>query len=106
VLPKGMTLHDWTGELSDFLDTAALINGLDLVISVDTVVAHLSGALGKPTWLLNRFDTCWRWLLGRADSPWYESLRLFRQGEMGNWASVVEEVKRELQVLGESRYSE
>jgi tetratricopeptide (TPR) repeat protein len=96
VPPEAMILHDWTDELLDFLDTAALIDGLDLVISVDTAVAHLAGALGKPVWVLNRSNTCWRWLLDRTDSPWYPSLRLFRQHEMGNWSSVIEEVRREL----------
>jgi len=57
-----MQLHDFTEDLHDFADTAALIHNLDLVISVDTAVVHLAGALGKPVWLLNRFDTCWRWL--------------------------------------------
>jgi tetratricopeptide (TPR) repeat protein len=94
--PEAMILHDWTDELLDFCDTSALIVGLDLVISVDTAVAHLAGALGKPVWVLNRSNTCWRWLLDRTDSPWYPSLRLFRQREMGNWSSVVEEVRREL----------
>jgi len=74
----GSAVHDWTEELNDFADTAALIEALDLVISVDTAVVHLAGALGKPVWLLNRFDTCWRWLLGRDDSPWYPTLRQFR----------------------------
>ncbi len=74
----------------DFADTAALIMNLDLVISVDTAVAHLAGALGKPVWLLNRFNSCWRWLTGRDDSPWYPgTLRLFNQNEMGNWDEVV-----------------
>lgn len=67
--PHGMMLHDFTAELHDFADTATLVECLDLVISVDTAVAHLAGALGKPTWLLNRFDTCWRWLLYRTTAP-------------------------------------
>ncbi|HWK47915.1 MAG TPA: tetratricopeptide repeat-containing glycosyltransferase family protein [Stellaceae bacterium] len=92
-LPTGMSLHDWTHELHDFADTAALIEGLDLVIGVDTAVIHLAGALGKPIWLLNRFDTCWRWLLGRDDSPWYPSLRQFRQPRMGDWTSVLADVR-------------
>jgi Flp pilus assembly protein TadD len=91
--PGGMVLHDFTGELTDFADTAALIDALDLVISVDTSVAHLAGALGKPVWLLNRFDTCWRWLEGRDDSPWYPTLRQFRQKAPGDWAGVMAEVK-------------
>jgi len=87
--PHGLMLHDFTTELHDFEDTAALIVNLDLVISVDTAVAHLAGALGKPVWLLNRFDTCWRWLLNRDDSPWYPTLRQFRQPNLGDWDSAV-----------------
>ncbi len=87
--PAGMTLIDHTAELEDFADTAALIDALDLVISVDTSVAHLAGAMGKPVWLLNRYDTCWRWLLNRADSPWYPTVRLFRQPAPGDWDSVM-----------------
>ena len=82
-------MRDWTAELGDFAETAALIEALDLVIGVDTAVVHLAGALGKPVWLLNRFDTCWRWLLGRDDSPWYPTLRQFRQPRAGDWQSVV-----------------
>ena len=67
--PDRMTLHDYTGDLKSFADTAALIENLDLVISVDTSTGHLAGAMGKPVWLLNRFDTCWRWFLERDDSP-------------------------------------
>jgi hypothetical protein len=94
-----MALTDLTSELNDFADTAALIEALDLVISVDTSVAHLAGALGKPVWLLNRFDTCWRWLLEREDSPWYPSMRLFRQPAPGNWTNVIGAVRAALQQL-------
>jgi len=94
--PPGLTLHDFTADLGDFADTAALIETLDLVISVDTSVAHLAGALGKPVWLLNRHDTCWRWLLGRDDSPWYPTLRQFRQPSPGDWASVMVVVRTAL----------
>jgi tetratricopeptide (TPR) repeat protein len=87
--PTSMVLHDWTDELSDFSDTAALMAALDLVISVDTAAVHLAGALGRPVWLLNRFDTCWRWMLGRDDSPWYPTLRQFRQPSPGDWDSPV-----------------
>ena len=73
-------------------DTAALVCALDLVISVDTAVAHLAGALGRPVWLLNRFDNDWRWLLGRDDSPWYRTLRQFRQSAPGEWAEVIARV--------------
>jgi tetratricopeptide (TPR) repeat protein len=92
----GPFIHDLTECLHDFSDTAALIDNLDLIISVDTSTAHLAAAMGKDVWLLNRFDTCWRWLLGREDSPWYPTIRLFRQTEMGNWQTVVENVRQKL----------
>ena len=82
----------WGQELKDFADTAALIEHLDLVISVDSAVAHLAGALGKPVWLMNRYASCWRWLLERTDSPWYPSMRLFRQQTLGDWAGVLQDV--------------
>jgi tetratricopeptide (TPR) repeat protein len=91
--------------LEDFADTAALIDNLDLVICVDTSVAHVAGALGKPVWILNRHDGCWRWLRERGDSPWYPTARLFRQPTLGDWASVVEQVKRELRELVASKGS-
>jgi Flp pilus assembly protein TadD len=91
-----LPLTDWTGELDDLADTAALIAGLDLVITVDTAVVHLAGALGVPVWLLNRFDTCWRWMLGRQDSPWYPTLRIFRQPAPGDWGGVLAAVRTAL----------
>ena len=94
--PPGLFVHDFTAELADFADTAALIEALDLVISVDTAVVHLAGALGKPVWLLNRFDSCWRWLLDRDDSPWYPTLRQFRQTVPGDWDRVLHRVSMEL----------
>jgi ADP-heptose:LPS heptosyltransferase len=66
-----------------------LVSNLDLVISVDTAVVHLAAALGKPVWLLDRSDPCWRWLRGRQDSPWYPSLRIFRQSAPGDWDGVI-----------------
>ena len=90
-------LIDWMADCHDFADTAALIMNLDLVISVDTAVAHLAGALGKQVWLLNRFNSCWRWLAQRDDSPWYPgTLRLFHQKEMGNWDEVILRVRAAL----------
>jgi tetratricopeptide (TPR) repeat protein len=94
--PPGMELIDWTEELNDFADTAALIANLDLVIAVDTAVAHLAGAMGKPVWLLVPFPPDWRWLLDRADSPWYPTMRLFRQETPGDWDSVIRRVAAEL----------
>jgi Flp pilus assembly protein TadD len=85
-------LIDVTGRLTDFADTAALLGALDLVITVDTAVAHLAGALGKPVWLLSRFDACWRWPRNRDDTPWYPTMRLFRQTSPGDWAGVMRRV--------------
>ena len=79
-------------DVEDFADTAAIIANLDLVISVDTSVAHLAGAMGAPVWLLDRFDTDWRWLLNRTDSPWYPSMRIFRQRSFADWGSVIPSV--------------
>ncbi len=95
----GPPIIDPTAELKDFADTAALIAGLDLVITCDTAVAHLAGGLGKPVWILNRFDACWRWLIGRDDSPWYPSARLFTQTAPGDWGEVVRRVTGELTAL-------
>ena len=83
-------------ELRDFSETAALVSALDLVISVDTSVAHLAGALGKPVWILLPFAPDWRWLLDREDSPWYPTARLFRQPRIGDWDSVIAGVRQEL----------
>ena len=83
--------------LADFADTAARMDSLDLVISVDTSVAHLSGALGRPTWILLPNTPDYRWLLKRDDSPWYPSVRLFRQDERRDYASVLDRVRELLQ---------
>jgi tetratricopeptide (TPR) repeat protein len=94
---------DWTNDLTDFADTAALVENLDLVISVDTSTAHLAGALNKPVWILNRLDTCWRWMLEREDTPWYPSARLFRQPSLGDWDSVIDSVTHALAALAAAR---
>jgi tetratricopeptide (TPR) repeat protein len=86
----GETLGNWD-------DTAALVKSLDLIVAVDTSMAHLAGALGKPVWILNRYAGCWRWLRDRSDSPWYPTARLFKQRTSGDWAGVVAEVKAALQ---------
>lgn len=95
--PKGMTLIDLTAELKDFADTAALLNNLDLVVTVDTAVAHLAGAMGKPVWTLLTFAPDWRWLLKRRDCPWYPTMQLFRQERPGDWAGTVARVAGALQ---------
>jgi Flp pilus assembly protein TadD len=85
-------LEDWSGLLNDFAQTAGLMANLDLVISVDTAPAHLAAAMGKPVWLLIPFPPDWRWLLDRDDSPWYPTMRLFRQPTPGDWATPIESV--------------
>jgi Flp pilus assembly protein TadD len=97
--PPGLVLHDIAPDLNDFADTAAAIAALDLVITVDTSVAHVAGALGKPVWILLTHVPDWRWLIGRDDSPWYPSARLFRQPAPGAWTPVIERVAEELSIL-------
>jgi tetratricopeptide (TPR) repeat protein len=98
----GPPIADHAADLRDFSDTAALIENLDLVIAVDTSTAHLAGALGKPLWILNRYDTCWRWMLERADSPWYPAARLFRQPSLGDWPAVMRELRQALMAFAAS----
>jgi Flp pilus assembly protein TadD len=86
--PAGMKIVDFTDELKDWADTAALMGTLDLIVTVDTAIAHLAGALGLPVWMMVPFDPDWRWLLARSDSPWYPTMRLFRQPERRKWAAV------------------
>jgi len=95
--PIGMRLIDYTNDFKDFSDTAAFIQNLDLVITVDTAVAHLAGALGKPVWTMLPFVPDWRWFLEREDSPWYPTMRLFRQPSLGDWESVIEMILKELE---------
>jgi len=105
--PDGRALDGETGAavrhigvgFRDFADTAAVIQGLDLVVTVDSAVAHLAGAMGKPVWLLLPFAPDWRWMLHRRDSPWYPSMRLFRQPAPGGWDVVVDAVVRALRRL-------
>jgi len=91
-LRDSLGVLDLSGELQDFADTAALCECLDMVISVDTSVAHLCAALGKPTWILLPFTPDWRWLLDRTDTPWYASAKLYRQNRTGDWGEVLERV--------------
>jgi tetratricopeptide (TPR) repeat protein len=98
-MPIDMNLVDLSGSLNDFADTAAALANLDLVITVDTAVAHLAGALGKPVWILLTRNPDWRWLLDREDSPWYPTARLFRQHVAGDWSAVIDRIHNELQQL-------
>jgi tetratricopeptide (TPR) repeat protein len=92
-------LINYTKDLKSFDDTAALIANLDLVIAVDTSTMHLAAGMGKEVWLLNRFDTCYRWFLDRTDSPWYPTVTIFRQPRMGDWDSVIQQVKEKLNAI-------
>ena len=96
-------IHDLHDRLGDFADTAAIVRHLDLVISVDTSVAHLAGGLGHPVWVMLPFSADWRWLLKRKDSPWYPAMRLFRQPKPGDWETVVSEVVQQLTEISAQR---
>jgi hypothetical protein len=98
VLAENPWIFQFGHALGDFSDTAALCECMDLVISVDTSVAHLSGALGLKTWVLLAFNADWRWLIDREDSPWYRTARLFRQKSPGDWHGVFERVASALRV--------
>jgi len=102
-LDPSMKLIDWTAELTDLADTAGLIANLDLVISVDSAVAHLAGAMGVPVWLLLPKAPDWRWLLDREDSPWYPTMRLFRQETLGDWTKPVNRMAGAIAALAAAR---
>ena len=95
--PATIFEQDLGSQISDFADTAAIIENLDLVISVDTAVVHLAGALGKKVWTLLPHAPDWRWMIDREDSPWYSSMHLFRQPSPGDWESVFKEVTERLE---------
>ncbi|MBB2204944.1 glycosyltransferase family protein [Gluconacetobacter takamatsuzukensis] len=97
--PGGMRVIDHTALLRDFDDTAALVSALDVIVAVDTSTAHLAAGLGKPTLMLSRFDQCWRWLSRRADSPWYDTLRIYRQATPFDWSDPIRRVCADLQKL-------
>jgi tetratricopeptide (TPR) repeat protein len=99
-LPQAPWINDLSRKIQGFEDTAAIVAALDVVITVDTSVAHLAGALGAKTWLLLGFAPDWRWLLGRSGSPWYPSVQIFRQPALGDWDSVIAAVRKQLADLG------
>jgi Flp pilus assembly protein TadD len=98
--PAGLTLFDPMAEVADFADTAAIVANLDLVIGVDTSVVHLAGAMGKPVFLLDRYDHDWRWLSGRSDTAWYPAMRIFRQTRIGDWGPVLRHAAAALAEMG------
>ena len=99
--PQGMKIETLGAEYEngDFLETAAVVMALDLVVSVDTAIAHLAGALGRPVWVALPYISDWRWLLDRSDSPWYPTMRLFRSRAWGGWSGVFSDVEKELRAL-------
>jgi ADP-heptose:LPS heptosyltransferase len=97
LLASRADVRHFGGELADFADTAALVELMDVVVTVDTSVAHLAGAMGKAVWILLPFNPDWRWLLDREDSVWYPSARLFRQPAIGDWASAIRRLCEELE---------
>jgi hypothetical protein len=101
--PAGMKLIDYSAELTDYLQTAALAANLDLVISVDTSVLHVAGALARPVWALVSWIPDWKWMLDREDSPWYPTARLFRQPAYRDWETPIRRVAEELRQLVAAR---
>jgi len=97
--PLGLELVDLGPRLNDLADTAAVMSLMDLIITTDTVAPHLAGALGRPVWTLLQRMPDWRWLLGRPDSPWYPTMRLFRQESLGDWDGVIAKVVEALMPL-------
>jgi len=90
--PPGLDVEDPMPGVRDFADTVAIVAGLDLVVSVDTAMVHLAGAMGKPVFMLDRYDNCWRWLSGRADTPWYPSMTIFRQDHPNDWVAPMKRI--------------
>jgi len=102
LLARSLDVRSFGSSLVDFQETAALIACMDLVISVDTSIAHLAGAMGKPVWILLASPPDWRWLLERKDSPWYPSVQLYRQAHRGDWPSVIADVATDLMGLSQA----
>lgn len=100
--PPGMLLNDMTDHIRDFEDTAAFLMNLDLIITIDSAVAHLAGALGRPVWVMLPFAPDWRWMLERADSPWYPGMRLFRQSKPGDWEGLFANVADALRKVAQT----
>ena len=105
LLPADITITSFDKDFDEshgrFMDTAALIMNLDLVIAVDTAVAHLAGAMGKPVWLVVPYNADWRWMMNRSDSPWYPKMKIFRQAKPGDWSNVAQEMDKGAKVAGE-----
>src|SRR5208282_5160618 len=109
-LPRGMRVEtlgeDFDSGSDAFVDTAAAMMGLDLIVTCDTSIAHLAGALGRPVWVALKKDAEWRWLRDRDDSPWYPTMRLFRQKQRGVWSNVFADMAERLASLAQNRSAE
>ena len=103
--PAGLNITDWTEELHDFSDTAALAANMDLIISVDTSISHLAGALGKPVWVVFKRAPDWRWMIDRADSPWYPTATLFRQPRPGDWQTPMNQIAERLKNAAREKFA-
>ena len=105
--PEGLIIQEFGPDFDTthgrFMDTAAVMKNLDLVLTIDTSIAHLAGALGVPVWNMIIHNSCWRWFRNRTDSPWYPTMRLFRQPQPGDWKSVMQEVIHELEKIVSTR---
>ena len=99
-IPAYRSLHQDDLKTKDWLETARIVNGMDLVITVDTAIAHLAASLGIETWMLNRYDSCWRWTHRKDTTEWYPSMRIFNQPRLGDWGEVVRDVVKELKLRG------
>ena len=95
----GLQPINLASELHNFADTAAIMCNMDLIVTTDTSVAHLAGALGRPAWVMLQFTPDWRWHLNRQDNPWYPTMRLFRQRKLGDWSGVIDDVVQALSQL-------
>jgi ADP-heptose:LPS heptosyltransferase len=98
-----MGMIDWTAELPDYADTAALVANLDLVISVDSSVAHVAGAMGGPVWMLTPISNEWRWMIEGEGTPWYPTMRVFRQDRLGDWSGTIDRLVEALRTLVQER---
>jgi tetratricopeptide (TPR) repeat protein len=105
-LPAGVEITDLSGDLTDFSQTAALIANLDLILTVDTAAAHLAGAMGKPVWVLLQYAPDWRWMLHRTDTPWYPTMRLFRQKQFADWTGAIADAAEALGALARNKPAE
>lgn len=104
-LPPGLAALDYTAEFADLADTAAMVANLDLVITIDAVMAHVAAALGKPVWVILKRFADWRWLEDRSDSPWYPTVRLYRQQSIGDWSVPMKQIATDLQNIATQNLS-